>query len=142
MIGAADMIQVLKQIVERFPDRVGAAIFQEGQIEMTEAKRRCPVSPTAAQFKAMGRTPPKGLAPGTMRNSGVVHEPVREGKNISVTLSFGGAAHAYVIIQHENPDFHHTTGQWKWLESTLNESRSTMGARIAVRIHLNKMKVA
>jgi hypothetical protein len=140
MHGAKEMVAKLKEIAAKFPDRVAAAIYLEAQIEMTEAKRRTPVSPTAAEFKAMGRSMPKGLVPGTLRASGSVAEPVRSGRNISVTLSFGGAAIDYAIVQHERLDFHHTTGQAKFLESVLNESRPHMNARIAARIHLDKAK--
>ena len=142
MLGAREMVATLKKIAEKFPDRVGAAIYREAQIEMTEAKRRTPVSPTAAQFRAMGRSMPKGLVPGTLRASGQVHDPERRGNTISVTLSFGGAAIDYAIVQHERLDFFHTTGQAKFLESVLNESRPYMAARIARRVHLSRMKEA
>lgn len=132
MKGVNEMISTLRKIADKFPDRVAVAIYQEAQIEMTEAKRRTPVSPVPA---------PKGVVPGTLRASGRVGEPVREGRRISVTMSFGGAAIDYAIVQHENPDFHHTTGQWKYLESVLNESRPYMLRRIAKRVDLNKWKV-
>lgn len=139
--GVSEMVAKLKQISAQFPGRVASALYMEGQIEMTESKRRCPVSPTAAQFKAMGRTMPKGLVPGTLRASGTVHDPVQEGRSISVTLSYGGAANDYAIPQHERLDFFHTNGQAKYLESVLDESRSSMASRIAARIHLDKMEV-
>lgn len=138
LFGAADMVAKLKQIAAKFPDRVAAAIYQEAQIEMTESKRRCPVSPTRAQAKAMGRSWREGTVPGTLRASGTVHEPVRNGKNISVTLSYGGAAIDYAVVQHERLDYIHTTGQAKYLESVLDESRPYMKARIAARVQLNK----
>lgn len=131
LLGATEMRAKLRQIAEKFPDRVGAAIYQEAQIEMTEAKRRTPVSPTPA---------PRGVVPGTLRASGQVSRPERSGRNISVTLSFGGAAEDYAVIQHERLDYHHTTGQAKYLESVLNESREFMLARIARRVDLNKSK--
>jgi hypothetical protein len=131
LLGADAMRKKLKDIAAKFPDRVAAAIFSEAQIEMTEAKRRCPVSPTPA---------PKGVVPGTMRASGTVHEPERSGRSISVPMSFGGAAADYVVPQHENPDYFHTTGEYKWLEKTLNESRPHMAGRIARRVDLNKMR--
>lgn len=134
--GLAEMREKLKKITERFPDRVAAALYLEGQIEMTESKRRCPVSPTAAQFKAMGRSMPKGIVPGTLRASGTVHEPERNGRNISCTLSYGGAASDYAIVQHERLDFFHTTGQAKYLQSVLDESRPHMAARIGARLQL------
>ncbi len=120
MKGAAAMIATLKQIAAKFPDRVAAAIYQEAQIEMTESKRRCPVDV------------------GTLRASGMVAEPIRSGRNISVTLSYGGAAQDYAIPQHENLEYVHKVGQAKFLESVLNESRSNMAARIAARVHLDK----
>lgn len=136
--GASEMVNTLKKIAARFPDRVAAALYQEGQIEMTESKRRCPVSPTRAQLKAMGRSAPKDHVPGTLRASGTVHPPVRAGRRISVTLSYGGAASDYAVPQHERLDFVHTTGQAKYLESVLNESAGHMAARIAARVQLNK----
>lgn len=127
--GAKDMVSVLKQIAKKFPDRVAAAMYQEAQIEMTESKRRCPVSPLPA---------PKGVVPGTLRASGTVHKPTRgSGNVITVKMSYGGAAEDYAIVQHERLDFHHTTGQAKYLESVLDESRPYMAARIGKRVHLN-----
>lgn len=134
----AEMFAKLRKIAERYPQRIAAAVYKEAQIEMTESKRRCPVSPTKAQFKAMGRTMPKGIVPGTLRASGTVHEPEIVRGRVSVTLSYGGAANDYAIVQHERLDFHHTSGQAKFLESVLNESRGWMAARIATRIQLNK----
>lgn len=123
MFGAKEMIAKLKQIADRFPDRVAAAIYREAQIEMTESKRRVPVKT------------------GVLRASGFVAEPERHGRNISVTLSYGGAADAYAIIVHENPDAFHKNGQWKYLESVLNESRPYMLGRIAKRIQLDREMV-
>ena len=33
----------------------------------------------------------------------------------SVVLGYGGSARAYAVVQHENPRFHHTVGQWHYL---------------------------
>jgi len=125
------MVRTLQRIATKFPDHVAAAMYQEAQIEMTESKRRCPVSPLPA---------PKGVVPGTLRDSGQVARPDRRGKHISVTMSYGGAAEDYAVVQHENLDFHHTTGQAKFLESVINESRPYMAGRIADRVHLNKVR--
>lgn len=136
MVG--NLVEGLKKIAAKFPDRVAAAIYQEAQIEMTESKRRVPVSPTAAQARAMGRST-KGVIPGTLRASGMVHPPERHGKHVSVTLSYGaGPSRDYAVPQHEHLEYHHTTGQAKYLESVLNESRGSMAARIAARIHFDK----
>jgi hypothetical protein len=129
LFGVKEMRATLKKIADNFPDRVAAAIYREAQIEMTEAKRRTPVDIT-----------PHAPHPGQLRASGTVHEPERDGRNISVTLSFGGAAKDYAVFVHENPDAFHPVGQWKYLESVLNESRSSMAARLARRVDLNRMK--
>lgn len=129
MRGASEMISALKKIAEKFPDRVAAALFYVGQQEMTESKRRCPVDTT-----------PNAPHPGQLRASGTVHPPVRKGNNISVTLSYGGAAVDYAVHVHENPDAFHPVGQWKYLESVLDESASHMAARIAKRVHLSKVR--
>lgn len=126
MFGAREMRDALRKIAAAFPDHVGAAIYQEAQIEMTEAKRRTPVKT------------------GTLRASGLVARPVRSGRNISVTLSFGGAAKDYAIYVHENLEAYHGNppfkgGQAKFLESTLDESAPYMRARIAARVQLNGM---
>lgn len=133
--GANVVIGNMKKVAKEFPKETGRAMYREGQIEMTEAKKRTPVSPLPAR---------KGVTPGTLRASGRVHEPEFQGRNITVTLSFGGpgsGAEDYAVIQHENPDYHHTTGQWKYLESVLNESQPHMGARLAARMNLNKITV-
>lgn len=127
LLGAKQMVATLNKIADRFPDRVATAIYTEAQIEMTESKRRCPVDITQ-----------DAPHPGQLRASGHVDEPIRHGRNISVTLSYGGAAAAYAVYVHENPDAHHPVGQWKFLESVLNESRPFMAARIAAHVHLNK----
>lgn len=122
LLGVRAMQAKLRKLAELFPDHVAAAIYQEAQIEMTEAKRRTPVDT------------------GTLRASGFVSKPERKGRNISVMLSFGGAAKTYAIYVHENLDAHHPHGQAKFLESVLNESRSHMARRIAARVHLNRLK--
>lgn len=130
------MIKELLLYASKTSRDVEAALYLEAQIEMTESKRRCPVSPTKAQFKAMGRTPPRNLRPGTLRASGYVARPQRDGKKISVTMGYGGAAEAYAVVQHERLDYRHTTGQAKYLESVLNESRPYMLQRMAAHLQI------
>lgn len=123
----------LDKIAKMYPNHLGSAVYHEAQIEMTEAKRRTPVSPLPAR---------KGVVPGTLRASGQVSEPEFKGKKVEVTLSFGGegsGAEEYAVVQHENLEYFHTTGQAKYLESVLNESASSMGRRIAARAHLDKL---
>lgn len=106
----------LRALASKFPDDVAKAMYKEAQIEMTESKRRVPVDT------------------GVLRASGFVQEPERKGSNISVTLSYGGAAETYAIIVHEDLEAHHRVGQAKYLESVLKESAPFMKQRIAARI--------
>ena len=136
--GASDMIAKIKQFAAKFPDRVAAAVYQEAQIVMTESKRRCPVASDG----------------GTLRASGRVALPVREGRRISVTLSYGGAADAYAIAVHEHLSEHSPPSwikaeenghpvQWttpgtgpKFLEGPIDEALPEMNGRLAARLQL------
>lgn len=142
MLGAKEMVAKLKTIAEKFPDRVGAAIYQEAQIIMTESKRRCPVAKDG----------------GVLRSSGRVGFPERKGRNISVMLSYGGAADAYAIAVHETQSEHDPPSwqrmyenggmiQWtstgtgpKFLEGPINEAMPEMNERLAERLHFDKQE--
>lgn len=118
--GREEMISRIKRVARRFPDRVLGALRVEAEIEMTESKRRVPVEH------------------GTLRASGFV-EVERRGNQMGATLSYGGAAEDYAIVQHERLDYLHPRGgQAKYLESVLNESQPYMAARIARRLNLDE----
>jgi hypothetical protein len=116
----------IRLVADRFPDRVARALYQEAQIEATEMKRRTPVD-----------TRPDAPHPGNLRNSIHVEEPEHSGRRISVTIATGQQA-PYAVYVHENPDAIHPIGQWKFMESVLNESARFMGYRLAARLHLDK----
>lgn len=126
--GASQMIAKIQKFVREYPDHVASALYQEAQIEATEMKRRTPVDTT-----------PDAPHPGNLRNSIHVKKPVRRGREISVEIATGRQA-PYAVFVHENPDAHHPVGEWKFMESVLNESRSHMAARLAKRIHFNKVR--
>lgn len=126
--GVSGMVASLKRIAEKYPDHVAAAIYKEAQIEATEMKKRTPVD-----------TRPDAPHPGNLRNSIHVEKPERVGKTISVTIATGKQA-PYAIFVHEDPDAHHPVGEWKFMESVLRESRPHMAARIAARVHFDKMR--
>jgi hypothetical protein len=118
--GVIEMRTKLRALADRYPDRVARGMYEEGEIEMTESKRRCPV------------------LTGTLRASGHVDPPVREGRRLSVALIYGGAAAPYAIYVHENLEAHHDDGQAKFLESVLNESAPYMASRIAARVRVDQ----
>lgn len=120
--GVKQVTDTLKRIADKFPDKVGAAMYQEAQIEMTEAKRRVPVDT------------------GTLRASGFVNDPERHGRQVTVTLGFGGAAEEYALIVHEDLEAFHKVGQAKYLESVLDESAPYIKDRIAERLKRQGLK--
>lgn len=95
-----------------------AALYQEAERIMTEAKKRTPV-----EF-------------GTLKNSGHVQPPEREANSVSVTMGFGGSAEDYAIVQHEDLSFHHNVGEAKFLENPIREAAPHLLERIASRIKL------
>lgn len=123
MFGVKEMLSVLRQIQRTNPGRIGRALRAEGRIEMTESKRRVPVDK------------------GDLRDSGMVSEPIINGNNVSVILSYGGGDYPHdpvvPIIQHEDFDLLHKVGGPKYLESVLDESEPYMGERLARRLHLS-----
>lgn len=120
--GNADVLRRLKQVRDRMPKAVAAALYQEAQVEMTESKKRCPVDT------------------GNLRASGHVCQPEIMGGRISVDLVYGGPAAPYALIVHENmdPNVHWNaagTGP-KYLESVLMESAPHMVNRVAARLNI------
>lgn len=140
--GGTAMANKLRDIAKRFPDRVASAIYMEANSIMSKSKRLCPVAPDG----------------GTLRASGTVHKPERKGRQISVLMSYGGAAQDYAIAVHEHLSEHsppswiiaEETGRginWnadgtgpKFLEIPINEAMPGMLQRLAARIHLDKAK--
>jgi hypothetical protein len=116
VVGFAQLRANVKKLARTFPERVAAALYAEGNIEMTEAKRRTPV------------------ATGELRASGFVSIPLVYGNLIQVELSFGGPAAPYAIYVHEDLEaFHNKVGEAKFLESTLKESAPYLMDRVARR---------
>lgn len=110
-----------------FVPKVSRALYQEAQIEMKEAQRRCPVwNPE--------RPVPAGHTPGSLRASGMVHQPVVDGQDISCRLTFGGPAVPYAFYVHEDVEAFHATGQSHYLSSVVFESAPYMAERVMRRV--------
>lgn len=97
-------------------DAAAAALREEAEIEMTEAKERTPVDT------------------GALRASGHVETPEVSPGEVSVTLAFGGPAIGYAIYVHENLEALHPVGQAKFLESVLIESAPHFADRVGTRM--------
>lgn len=114
--GTAEVQAKIVEALRSMSGNAEAALYQEAEREMTEAKQRTPVDT------------------GTLRDSGHVQQPERDSDGVSVTMGFGGAAEEYAIIVHENLEALHPVGQAKFLESVLQESAPHLLERIANRI--------
>lgn len=116
------MRQEIQRFAQKFPTRVMNALYMEAQIEVTEMKRRTPVDTT-----------PNAPHPGNLRDSIHAEDPQREGPRFFIIVATGPQA-PYDIYVHENPDAFHPVGQWKFMESVINESAMYMNGRIARRL--------
>lgn len=119
MNGAKEMRNKLLRLRDRIPDEVGAALYQETQVETTEVKKRTPV-----KF-------------GPLRASVHSEGPFRKGRMIWTNIVAGGPSAPYAFFVHEDPDAFHKVGQWKYLESVILESAGHMASRVGRRIDLN-----
>jgi len=126
MLGGQEMRKILLDIAKKYPDDVAKAAYQEGQVEVTEMKRRCPVDITE-----------DAPHPGNLRASIHLEEPERKGRTIILTFATGTQA-PYAIYVHENPDAIHPIGEWKFMENPLKESAPYFLNRVGERVNFNK----
>jgi hypothetical protein len=113
--GGAALSRKLAKLGSSAIDVFGVALYQEAEIEMTEAKRRTPVKT------------------GALRASGAVRRLSRVSRDLAVVLGFGGPAVQYALRVHEDVEMFHRVGQAKYLESVLLESAPYIAARVAKR---------
>lgn len=102
----------LRKKLEAVRRAAEAALYQGASIIMTEAKQRAPVDV------------------GTLRNSGYVTLPSRQGGDTFVEAGFGGAAKAYAVRQHEELSYRHEVGEAKYLENAINEKEQQVREHI------------
>lgn len=118
--GLPEFRERVLQICDATRQEAAAALYQEAEILMTEAKDRTP------------------WETGVLRGTGHVQEPTYSAGEVRVELGFGGPAAPYAIFVHENLTARHPRGgRAKFLESVLDEAAPTLAERIAARIHLS-----
>ena len=118
MKGFSSMQANFRKVERQFPGRVEKALKTEAEVELAESKRRVPVDT------------------GTLRASGQVVGPEKEGNKFYVDISYGGQAEDYAVIVHEDLDAFHKVGQALYLKSVLDESAPFMAQRVADEINL------
>lgn len=122
--GGREMQVKMQRLAKEMPERMGRALRIEMETEVTEMKRRTPVDIT-----------PNAPHPGNLRNSLHVEGPEQRGDTVSVAAVTNVD---YAIYVHENPDAYHPVGQWKFMESVLNESAPYMASRLARHLRLDE----
>jgi hypothetical protein len=102
------------------PDVIVKALTVEGNIELTEMRRRTPV-----EF-------------GPLRAS-LTMTVERRGTQVTVEFGAGGPSAPYAIHVHERTELFHRIGEAKFIERPLKESAPHFNERIARRINLSRM---
>lgn len=118
--GMQAMQRKLKSLEKKFPTEVERALRIEIEVEAKEVKRRTPVDT------------------GALRTSVHVEGPERRGWTVMIRIVAGGPAAPYAVYVHEDLHAFHKTGQAKYIESVIMESRPFLAARLARRIELNR----
>lgn len=87
--GEKEMIRRMRRLARRYPKEASRALRMEAEDIMTKAKRE---------------HVPVNL--GTLRASGHVKPPKTIGREIEVTMAFGGPSSPYALAVHEHPSSH------------------------------------
>ena len=127
--GTAAVKRALELLATDALPALAAAVYQEGEGVMTDAKLLTPVDT------------------GNLRASGHVSLPTVHVSEATVTLGFGGPAGSgnhggqsnaesvgYAVYVHENMEAHHPVGQAKFLEGALKARTSGMAGRIGLSL--------
>jgi hypothetical protein len=116
-VGEEKLYAAIDRLNAVMPDRLAQELYREAEEMMTLSKEKyVPVDQ------------------GILRSSGFVQQPDIQGSTASVLMGFGGPAAAYALIQHENMNYQHTTGQAKYLITPVMERANGMAGRMADRI--------
>lgn len=107
----------LQALIDRVPEAVASALYQEAEAIMTDSK---------ANYVPVDT--------GVLRDSGMVSAPDMSGNEISVSMGYGGAASAYAVVQHERLDYHHEVGGPKYLERPFLDAANNLEERLADRL--------
>lgn len=131
------MVGRIKGIKAGFRGYLAQAVRGElEEVEMPESMARTPVDPSTAAYGG------HRSGHGELRDSHRVVVNI-EGNLVVGKITVGSVNDPvvdYATYVHEDMEAHHTTGQAKFLESTLFESRPFIGGRIAQRAQLAEMR--
>jgi hypothetical protein len=134
LIGLHEMKGRLLKFAQEYPRTVGEALYDElNEVELPESKRRIPKDTHAAEESGVVLGP--DIRPGMVR---AVIAYAAQGETNPKT---GELVETYIIPLHEILDSIHPVGEAKFLESVMNESERFLGARIARRAGVEKVRL-
>jgi hypothetical protein len=110
------VIKKLLTLKAELQGAVGNALYAEMLVEAEEVKARTPVDT------------------GALQESVTVIGPVFTARTVTVSIIAGGPTAPYAVFVHEDLDAFHKTGQAKFLESVILESRPYLSARVMGRL--------
>lgn len=117
LTGVAATRDILQAAKENAGALAATALYQEALLMMADSQEQVPVRW------------------GTLRGTGTVYAPTRQGTSIEVILAYGGPAAEYAWIQHENLALHHSEGEKaKYLEDPVMARARTIDAELAARM--------
>lgn len=93
-----------------------AALFLQGNLTMTAAKRDTPVDT------------------GALRGSGHVDAPQMSADSATVQLGFGGPSAPYAVYVHENLSARHPSGKAKFLEGAMQVRAAKFASEMAAAL--------
>lgn len=132
--GLDRLMRVLLRGSDRAIDATRRALYEEAQIILGKAVRIVP------------------FEHGTLAGSGMVHDPVVQGRDVLVEISFGGPAKdrrprktsgdaggivnvGYAYIQHENMTFKHAPGRRaKYLQEPVEQAQKGLQDKLTRRV--------
>jgi len=118
--GQNKVISRLQSLGDTSTRALAAALYQEGEQLIAEAKQETPVDT------------------GALRASGHVQQPTINGRQVEVVAGFGGVAAPYAVYVHEDLTKHHPVGNAKFLENPAKRRASGMADRVASRLEVFK----
>src|SRR5512146_2489796 len=122
-VDVSKFVAQMKARPEEIRKALAAGLYKFGEDVMTESKSvYCPVDT------------------GTLRSSGRVSIPEDTGKEITVMLSYGGAAASYAEPVHEINKNYRNGKQWKYLETPLNAHVGELPAKLKEELDQLKTK--
>ena len=123
--GVREMERQLREIAVEFPKDAGAALLNSAEAVLTLAQRvYVPVD--LGPLRASGQT-----AGPEFEGAGIRGKQI-----IRVVIAFGSPTVDYAVVQHEEPDFQHTVGEYKYLETPLMQAAGSLAANIARELRL------